>query len=199
MTNFDKQDILKQRFLEVAEIVNLEKGYIKVVDFNLALDPDIIDLASKIWAEQYQHRTDIEAIVGLPDAGSRLVSIVADKIRIPRILPSKRVEEPPAAWEDTVSFVNSSFTQGKDLVSQIGFVKPGKNILLVDDVVAHGSTAIAAISALQQAGVKVVGLMVLFDKVWQGGVAEIEKETGVPVFSIVRVAELTPEGTIRLE
>ncbi len=98
-----------------------------------------------------------------------------------------------------MTFSNESFTTGqKNVISHFGFVEPGMRILVIDDVVAHGSTAIAGIQALQAAGAKVVGLAVLFDKVWQNGTQRIKSETGVDVFSLIRVKEVTPEGKLIL-
>jgi xanthine phosphoribosyltransferase len=199
MTTADKISFLKQRFLENAFVKDAAKGYIVVKDFNLAIDPDIIQFASMCWAEQYHSQTDIDAMVGLPDAGARLVSVLAGMLRVGRILPSKRTDQAPGSWTDVVSYSNASFTGNKkDVVSQIGFVKAGAKVLVVDDVVAHGNTAVAAIKALQQAGAEVVGLAVLFDKAWQGGVESIKKETGVETFSLISIKNITDQGQVEI-
>ncbi|HEX7018106.1 MAG TPA: phosphoribosyltransferase family protein, partial [Patescibacteria group bacterium] len=101
--------------------------------------------------------------------------------------------------ENVVSFSNASFTMNSEEVrSHIGFVEAGMKVLLVDDVIAHGTTAVTAINALQAAGIEVVGLAVLFDKAWQGGRERIKKETGIEPFSLISIQEITPEGEIRL-
>ena len=199
MTTADKLSFLKQKFLECAFVKDAKKGYIVVKDFNLAIDPDILEFASRCWAEQYHHDTNIDAIVGLPDAGARLVSVLGEMLRVKRILPSKRTRIVPGAWKDVVSFTNRSFTTEQDeVISHIGFVRSGQRVLVVDDVVAHGTTGVTAISALQKAGVEVVGLAVLFDKVWQGGVERVEKETGVKTFSLIRIKKIKNDGEITL-
>lgn len=198
MTKDDKISILKQRFLASAFVKNAEQGYIVVKDFNLTIDPDVLQLASKCWAEHY-HQMPIDAIVGLPDAGSRLVSILAEMLRVKIILPSKRATNVPGSWENVISFHNKSFTTGtEDVVSHIGFIKPGMKVLLVDDVIAHGSTALAAIDALQARDVEVLGLAVLFDKAWQGGVEQIVQRTGICPFSLIRIQQITDKGEIAL-
>lgn len=200
MTISNKLSLLQTRFLESAYVKDAQKGYVVVKEFNLSIDPDILELASSCWAQQYHHDTHIDAIVGLPDAGSRLVSILAGMLRVKTILPSKRSSTVPGAWQDVVSFTNNSFTMDtQDIRSHIGFVKPGMRVLLIDDVVAHGTTAIAAISALQMAGIEVIGLAVLFDKTWQHGVERVAQETGVEVFSLIRIDEITPKGEVVLK
>ena len=199
MTTADKLDFLKQKFLKAAFVKDAHKGYVVVKEFNITIDPDVLEFASRCWAEKYYPDKNIDAVVGLPDAGSRLVSILAQKLQVNSILPSKRSPQVPGAWEDVVSYTNSSFTMDKtEVVSHIGFIKNGMRVLVVDDVVAHGHTAIAAIQALQKAGATVVGLAVLFDKVWQQGIETIQKETGVETFSLVRIQKIDEQGKIYL-
>lgn len=199
MTTTDKLSFLKQKFLDAAFVRDAKSGYIVVKEFNIRIDPDVLQFASRCWADHYHHDTHIDAVVGLPDAGSRLVSILAEMLRVEWILPSKRTTVVPGAWEDVVSYSNRSFTTGQDdVMSHIGFIKKGMRILVVDDVVAHGSTAMAAITALQHAGAEVVGLCVLFDKRWQKGTHEITAKTGVDVYSLIGVKKITAKGTILL-
>jgi adenine/guanine phosphoribosyltransferase-like PRPP-binding protein len=200
MTTQDKVEFLKQKFLQSAFVKDPKQGYIVVKDFNLAIDPDVLEFASRCWAENYHHNKDIDAIVGLPDAGARLVSILGEMLRVGRVLPSKRSIVVPGAWENVITYSNRSFTTDQEeVVSHIGFVQKGMKIILVDDVVAHGSTAVAAIKALQLSGVEVIGLAVLFDKAWQGGVDKIKRETGIDTFSIISIQEITPAGEIKLK
>lgn len=199
MTISNKLSFLKQRFLESAYVKDAQKGYIVVEAFNLSIDPDILEMASSCWAQNYHHDTHIDAIVGLPDAGARLVSILASMLRVRKILPSKRTITIPGAWKDVVSFSNDSFTtNAEDIQSHIGFVTPGMRVLVVDDVVAHGTTAVAAITALQAAGIEVVGLAALFDKTWQGGIQKIKDQTGVDTFSLISIKEITEDSEIVL-
>jgi len=199
MTTNDKLEFLRQKFLQNSYVKDAQKGYIVVKDFNLSIDPDVLQLASRCWAEHYHARTDLDAIVGLPDAGARLVSLLGEMLRVKHILPSKRAVVIPGAWEDVITYTNTSFTTNQDEVkSHIGFIKPGTKVLLVDDVIAHGNTAVAAINALQAAQVEVVGLAVLFDKVWQNGVTRIKAETGVDAYSLIRIQEIKADGQIVL-
>jgi len=200
MTTDQKRTLLKQLFLQSAFVKDAEKGYVVVESFNLAIDPDVLELASRCWADLFKDFKDIDAVVGLPDAGARLAPLLAEKLHAHTILPSKRVPNPPGAWKDVVSYSNSSFTTNQDeVVSHIGFVRAGMKVLLVDDVVAHGNTAVAAINALKKVGVDVIGIAVLFDKSWQEGRKRVERETGVKVSSLISIDLITPKGKLVLE
>ena len=200
MTTLDKLEFLKHKFVECAVVQDAKKGYIFSNQFNVAIDPDILEFASRCWAERYHYDTHIDAIAGLPDAGARLISILAQMLRVRAILPSKRAHIVPGSWKNVVSYSNRSFTMNEDDVqSHIGFVKSGMRVLLVDDVIAHGDTAIAAIHALQNSGVEVIGLAVLFDKVWQCGIEKIKQETGIDAFSLIRIKEITADGNIHIQ
>ncbi|MBW7955837.1 hypothetical protein H3C66_03835 [Patescibacteria group bacterium] len=197
MTTDQKRNLLKQLFLQSAFVKDAQKGYVVVESFNLAIDPDVLDLASRCWADLFQEHKNIDAVVGLPDAGARLAPLLAEKLHAHAILPSKRVPHPPGAWKDVISYSNVSFTTNQDEVrSHIGFVKPGMKVLLVDDVVAHGNTAVAAIQALLKAGVEVVGLAVLFDKTWQNGTQRVLEETGVHVSSLISIKKINERGEL---
>jgi adenine phosphoribosyltransferase len=61
---------------------------------------------------------------------------------------------------------------------------PGARVLLVDDLVASGGTALAAVRLLRQAGAEVIGASFVIDLPDLGGAAKIEAE-GVPVGTLV--------------
>jgi adenine phosphoribosyltransferase len=62
-------------------------------------------------------------------------------------------------------------------------VVDGEKILLVDDVIATGGTAAAAVRLLRAVGADVVGFAVFIELAFLGGV---EKLDGVPLHALVR-------------
>lgn len=61
---------------------------------------------------------------------------------------------------------------------------PGENVLLVDDLIATGGTAMAAISLLRRTGCDIVSAAFLVDLPDLGGAAKI-RQLGVPVTTLV--------------
>ncbi len=80
-----------------------------------------------------------------------------------------------------------------------GFLKPGANVVIVDDVCTTGGSTIEAIQATRQAGMNVAGVLCLVDRE-QGGRAHIEATVpGVPFLSVftatdVRAAHIALSG-----
>ena len=60
----------------------------------------------------------------------------------------------------------------------------GQSVLLVDDLIATGGTAIAAIQLLRQAGANLIGCSFVIDLPDLGGKKRIE-DMGIPVQALV--------------
>jgi orotate phosphoribosyltransferase len=81
-----------------------------------------------------------------------------------------------------------------------GFLKPGANVIIVDDVCTTGGSTITAIESTREAGMKVAAVLCLVDRE-QGGRANIEATIpGVPFISVftatdVRKAHIAQQKT----
>ena len=62
-------------------------------------------------------------------------------------------------------------------------VTPGAQVLIVDDVIATGGTAAAAVSLIERAGAKVSGLSVFIELAFLNGRKAID---GVPFHALLR-------------
>ena len=71
-----------------------------------------------------------------------------------------------------------------------GFLKPGANVVIVDDVCTTGGSTITAIEATREAGMNVAGVLCLVDRE-QGGRAHIEATVpGVPFLSVFTATDV---------
>ena len=71
-----------------------------------------------------------------------------------------------------------------------GFLKPGAQVVIVDDVCTTGGSTITAIEAAREAGMTVVGVLCLVDRE-QGGRANIEAAAaGAPFLSVFTASDV---------
>ena len=71
-----------------------------------------------------------------------------------------------------------------------GFLKPGANVVIVDDVCTTGGSTITAIEATREAGMNVAGVLCLVDRE-QGGRANIEAAAGdAPFISLFTATDV---------
>jgi orotate phosphoribosyltransferase len=69
-----------------------------------------------------------------------------------------------------------------------GAFDTNRDIVVVEDVITSGGSALEAVSAIRDAGGNVIGVFALVDRE-QGGRLRIE-ETGLPVFALFTASEL---------
>ncbi len=147
------------------------------------LDPEGAWLVGKLgWelvkAEKCARKTDIKAIGGL--------TMGADPIALAVSL---------ASWDDDQSNALQTFVVRKEpkkhgrhkLIE--GNFKSGQSVVIVDDVITTGESAIKAIRAVEEAGGKIAFVLVLVDR-QEGGRENIER-CGAPVRAIFTRADLT--------
>lgn len=121
----------------------------------------------------------ITKVAGIEARGFTLATPVADRIgagfiplRKPGKLPYETVKE------------EYELEYGMDALEvHIDAVLENEKVLLVDDVIATGGTAKAAIQLLRHVGADVVGLSVFIELVFLGG---IEKIDNVPLHALLR-------------
>lgn len=121
----------------------------------------------------------ITKVAGIEARGFTLATPVADRIgagfiplRKPGKLPYETVKE------------EYELEYGMDALEvHIDAVFENEKVLLVDDVIATGGTAKAAIQLLRHVGADVVGLSVFIELVFLGGVEKIDN---VPLHALLR-------------
>jgi orotate phosphoribosyltransferase len=69
-----------------------------------------------------------------------------------------------------------------------GVFAEGSRVIVVEDVITSGASALEACSAVRAEGGEVLGVMALIDR--EGGGRELIEEAGYRVFSLFRISEL---------
>jgi orotate phosphoribosyltransferase len=72
-----------------------------------------------------------------------------------------------------------------------GAVRPGDRALIVDDVLTSGGSVLKAIAAAREAQLDVRSVLVIVDRMEQGGRARVEEQQ-VQVVSLLTIGDLTP-------
>ena len=121
----------------------------------------------------------IAKVAGIEARGFTLATPVADHleagfvpIRKPGKLPADTVRE-----EYELEYGTDALEIHRDAVHQ------GERVLLVDDVIATGGTAAAAVRLLRELGADVVGFSVFIELVFLNGAAQLD---GVPLHALIR-------------
>ena len=125
------------------------------------------------------HDLGVAKVAGIEARGFTLATPVAGllgagfiPIRKPGKLPHHTVRE------------EYSLEYGTDALEvHTDSVNPGERVLVVDDVIATGGTAAAAIRLLKGIGAEVVGFSVFIELVFLGGSRMLD---GVPIHALVR-------------
>ncbi|EJN07254.1 PRPP-binding protein, adenine/guanine phosphoribosyltransferase [Bradyrhizobium sp. YR681] len=132
---------------------------------------------------------DAEIIVGLPTLGLAFASQVAERLGQPRFVPLGYSRK--FWYEDTLSEPVTSITSpeaGKKLRLDPNLLPliEGRRVVVVDDAISTGATAIAAVRLLQRIGVDIVGMVVAMKQSnrWQAATAALPVRAvyGCPLF-----------------
>jgi adenine phosphoribosyltransferase len=124
--------------------------------------------------------TGVEKIAGIEARGFILGGAIAHQLSAGFVPIRKKGKLP----HDTVRIAYSLEYGVDEMEMHRDAVKPGEQVMLVDDLIATGGTAEAATKLLQQMGAHVVAACFVIDLPDLGGRAKIEA-LGVPVRTLV--------------
>ena len=149
-------DTLKAK---IRHVPDFPKAGILFYDVTTLLrDPQGLRLTIDSLSLPYEGR-GIDLVVGIESRGFILGAAVADRIGAGFVLVRKVGKLPSATIQASYSleYGTDSLEMHKDAI------EPGQRVLIVDDLLATGGTAAAAISLVKQLGGKVEGLAFLIE------------------------------------
>lgn len=119
---------------------------------------------------------DAGIIVGLPTLGLAFASLVAERLMQPRYVPlgySRKFWYDDALSEPVASITSPEAGKQLRLDPNLLPLLEGRRVVLVDDAVSTGATAIAAVRLLQKIGVEVAGMVVAMKQTnrWEAAAA----------------------------
>jgi adenine phosphoribosyltransferase len=122
----------------------------------------------------------IDAVAGLEARGFILGGAVAHQLGVAFIPVRKKGKLPFSVIGE-----DYELEYGTDRIEiHTDAITPGDNVLLVDDLIATGGTAMAGINLLERAGAKVIGCSFVIDLPELGGADKL-RARGMTVFSLV--------------
>tara|TARA_X000001036_G_C20277042_1_gene642790 strand:- start:71 stop:598 length:528 start_codon:yes stop_codon:yes gene_type:complete len=128
-----------------------------------------------LWKEK-----KVEAIAGIDARGFIIGGAIASKLRLPFVALRKMGKLP----HETLS-EEYDLEYGKaSLEVHIDAIKNGTSVLIVDDLIATGGTAIAGVNLIKAIGGNIVGCGFIIDLPDLGGAKKLE-DLGVKVKSLI--------------
>jgi adenine/guanine phosphoribosyltransferase-like PRPP-binding protein len=140
-----------------------------------------------------QARTlDAEVIVGLPTLGLAFASLVAERLGQPRYVPlgySRKFWYDDALSEPVTSITSPEAGKLLRLDPNLLPLIKNRRVVLVDDAISSGTTAVASVRLLQKIGIEVAGMVVAMKQTnrWETAMAPsaplaIRAVFGCPLF-----------------
>jgi adenine phosphoribosyltransferase len=122
----------------------------------------------------------IDKVVGIDARGFLLAAPVAYKLGIGLSIVRKKGKLPSStiSQDYTLEYASNTIEMHDDTI------KPGENVILVDDLCATGGTALASCDLITRMQGNIVGISFLIDLPFLGG-SKILKDRGYPTISII--------------
>lgn len=119
-----------------------------------------------------------EIVVGLPTLGLAFASLVAERLGQSRYVPlgySRKFWYDDALSEPVHSITSPEAGKQLRLDPNLRALVKGRRVVLIDDAISSGATAIAAVRLLRKIGVDIVGMVVAMKQTnrWEAAVATL--------------------------
>ncbi|MEP3892309.1 MAG: adenine phosphoribosyltransferase [Hellea sp.] len=128
----------------------------------------------------FKHK-DIDNIAGIEARGFTFGTAVAYELGAGFVPIRKKGKLPFDTYEQDYALEYGTDT----LEIHADSVRKGENVLIIDDLIATGGTAEAAVKLLRKTGANIIGAAFVIDLPDLGGAARIAK-MGVPVTSLIK-------------
>lgn len=150
------EDLLTSRIIDVPDFPS--PGILFKDISPLLGDPEAFRAAVDALVAEHRHLA-LDKVVGIEARGFLLAAPVAHQLGVGLVPVRKPGKLPRATYESAYAL-----EYGTNVLSvhRDAFL-PGERVLLLDDVLATGGTAAAAVRLVQEAGAEVVGVSVLLE------------------------------------
>ncbi len=163
---------------------------IKVDSFiNHQVDPALMQAMGEDIAKHFAGR-GITKVATVESSGIAPALMVSLSMGLPLLLLKKQPSK--ILNQDLYQTVVTSYTKetNYELTLSKKYVSSDDHVLLVDDFLANGETATAAIRLIRMSHATIAGLAVLIEKSFQPGREKLN-EQGIEVYALARIAKLS--------
>lgn len=181
-------EALKQKILKEGRAIGSE--IIKVDAFlNHCIDVKFFEQIGKEFYERFKE-CRVDRILTVEASGIAVACMTAPYFGYPPVVFAKKTT-PSTMSEEFYQEEAVSFTKGTVSTFRVAreFIKPGENVLIIDDFLARGGAATALLKIVESAGANVVGLGAVIEKGFQGGSDKL-RAAGCRVESLVVVDKI---------
>lgn len=146
---------------------------------SLLKDVEGSNRAYDLLVERYKSNKP-DVIVGIESRGFIFGSVLADRLKVP-FVPVRK----PGKLPGEIEFINYKTEYSTDRVEiQKGSIKPGMNVLVVDDLIATGGSMLAGCDLVKKLGGRIMECCVVIDLPDLKGSHKIE-QAGYKVFKLI--------------
>ncbi len=147
---------------------------------SLLRDPEAFERAISVWLSRYQAMGCPDVVAGIDSRGFFLGGILANRLKVPFVMIRKpgKLPNPISSQEQSTEYATTV------LEVEEGSIRSGQNVLIVDDVIATGGTAIAACEVVEKVGARVYEVTCLIELVELGARAKLKDNR---IFSLLAI------------
>ena len=185
---------LKQKVLTEGRLLN---GYVLKVDnfLNHQLDVRLLDAMGAAFAKRFAD-VKIDKILTIEASGIAIATMAARHFDYPPVVFAKKTKS-LTLDEDAYETEVYSFTKQESYKVRASqrYLKPGDNILIIDDFLAHGHAIKGLVDIVRQAQANIAGVGIVIEKGFQDGGRLVREDLGVRLESLV-VLKSIQDGVI---
>lgn len=173
----------------VQEGIVLGEEVLKVDSFlNHRVDPELMRAVGQAFAERFAY-AGADLVLTIESSGIAPALMAALELRVPLVFARKQTS---VLMQDDL-YIEPVFSFTKKQQSQVAvsrhFLPDGRNVLIIDDFLAHGEAALGLARIVENAGSRVAGIGIVIEKSFQNGFRKLT-EAGYRVESLARIASL---------
>lgn len=146
----------------------------------LLLNPIAFKKVIEILVDRYKNK-QVDIIAGLDARGFIFGPVVAYELGIGFVPIRKKGKLPYSTYSESYTL---EYGESTSVEIHVDAIKPGENVLIIDDLIATGGTMLAACKLVEKLGGKIVECAVVNDLLYLHG-SEMIKKHGFLVYSIL--------------